>query len=148
MCLGAVVGLLGAVVSGIGAAAQMKAQAANHQMQAQMQERQAEIERAAGDYEAARTQDTVKRTLGSQRAGFLANGLSLQGSADDVIDDTAREGALDIAAVQWNSKLKVDNQKYAAKVSRANADSAKSAVGIAFLSPVLGGVARFAGSFS
>lgn len=147
MCIGAVIGIAGAVVSGIGAAAQMQAQAANHQMQAAMQDRQAQIEQAAGEYEAARTQDVVKKTLGAQRAGFLANGLSLQGSADDVIDDTAREGALDIAAVQWNSKLKVDNQKYAAKVSRANADSASSAVGISFLSPVLGGMARFAGSF-
>lgn len=150
MCLpaiGAIVGLVGSVVSGIGAAGQMEQQAENNRAQAKMQERQAEIDTATGEYEATRTKDVVKRTTGAQRAGFSANGLGLQGSAADVIADTTQEGALDVAAIKWNSTLKADNSKYEAKISRMNAEGASRAAGLAFLAPVLGGVAKFASSF-
>jgi hypothetical protein len=120
----------------------------NSRAQANMQERQAEINIQTGEYEARRTEDTVARTEGAQRAGFAANGVALDGSAAEVIDDTAREGALDVAAIRWNSELKADNLKYEAKISRINADNAQRSAGIAFLAPVLGGVARFGSSFS
>lgn len=150
MCLpvlGAVVGLAGSIVSGVAAAGQMEQQAENQRAQAKMQERQAEISQKTGEYEIERTKDTVRRTTGAQRAGFSANGLGLQGSAADVIADTTQEGALDIAAIKWNSELKSDNSKYEARISRMNAENASNAAGLAFLAPVLGGVAKFAGSF-
>lgn len=150
MCLpvlGAVVGLVGSVVSGVAAAGQMKAQQESLNAQSKLQERQAEINTKTGDYEAERVVDVVKRTTGAQRAGFAANGLGLQGSAADVIADTAQEGALDVAAIKWNSALKADNLKYESKITKMNADSAGRAAGLAFIAPVLGGVAKFAGSF-
>lgn len=147
MCIAAVVGLAGSIVSGIGAASQMQAQQDSLEAQSKMQERQAVINEKTGEYEIARVEDTVRRTGGAQRAGFAANGLGLQGSAADVIVDTAQEGALDVAAIKWNSDLKADNLKYESKISKMNADNAGAAAGIAFIAPVLGGVAKFAGSF-
>lgn len=150
MCLpmlGAVVGLAGAVVSGIGAAQQAQQQAANHEAEAALKDRQAEVNAETAIYEQDRTRDVVERTLGAQRAGYAANGIALDGSAVDVIADTATEGALDIAAIQWNSDLKTDNLKYEAKIDRMNADGARSSAGLAFLAPVLGGVAKFGGAF-
>lgn len=151
MCLpavGAVVGLAGSVASGIGAAGQAKAAQASHEAQAKLQERQAAINVETGEYEAARVQDTVRRVTGAQRAGFAAGGIALQGSAADVIADTAQEGALDVAAIKWNSELKADNLKYESRISKMNADSAGRSVGLAFLAPVLGGVAKFSGAFN
>lgn len=150
MCLaivGALVGLAGSVVSGAAAASAAQQEAENNRAVAKQQERQAEINVQTGVYEAARTEDTVRRTTGAQRAGFAANGIALEGSAYDVIDDTAREGALDVAAIKWNSDLKADNNKYEAKISRIKGNAAERSAGAAFLAPVLGGAARFIGAF-
>lgn len=150
MCMpmiGAVIGLAGALVSGAAGAAAKQQEAENNRAQAAQQERQAEINVQTGVYEAARVSDTVRRTTGAQRAGFAAGGIGLDGSAAEVIDDTTREGALDLAAIRWNTNLKADNLKYEAKISRINANGAERSAGAAFLAPVLGGVARFAGAF-
>lgn len=149
MCLDpmSMIGLAGAVVSGIGGAQQAQAQAASYQMQANAAERDADATEKASAYEAARLRETVERTLGNQRAGFSANAVALSGSALDVMEDTALEGDLDVAAIQWNSKVRVDGLKYEAKQLRQNAASAAAAAPLAFLSPVLGGIGRFAGQF-
>lgn len=139
MCIGTAMAVAGGVVQGIGAASQAKAQGASYEAKAAGEERQAKLEIETGKYEAARTEDTVLRTVGAQRAGFAANGLS-GGSVTDVITDTNTEGQLDVEAIKWNANLKADNAKYDAKVSRMNADSAKSSAGIAFLTPIFGAV--------
>lgn len=147
MCM-AVVGLLGAVVSGIGAAAQASATSAGHEADAQMQRRQAVLETEQGGYEARQQQRQVDRALGSQRANYAASGLALTGTPGDVIEESAQEGAMDVMAIRWGSGLRAENARYSAKVSDMNARSARRAAPIAFLSPVLSGVARFGSDFS
>lgn len=146
MCV-AVLGILGGVLSGIGAMAQANAAAANAEAQAKMQERQALIERTTGAYKAERQAEKIKQIEGNQRANYAASGLALTGSPQDIIEDSATQGALDIAAIRWNSRLNADNLNYSAKVSRMNASNARAAAPIAFLTPVIGSVARFGGSF-
>lgn len=139
--------LAGSVVSGIGAANQAQNEAASLDAQAAGKERDAASQKEATAYEVARTRETVERTFGSQRAGFAANGIALSGSALDVMNDTATEGELDLAAIKWNSDIKVDNLKYETSYLRTNAKVASDSAGMAFLAPVLGGVAKFAGAF-
>jgi len=143
----AVIGLAGSVVQGMGAAAAANAEGASLDAQAQGKARDADAEKQASAYEVARTRETVQRALGGQRAGFAANGIALSGSALDVIDDTANEGDLDLAAIKWNSDVKIDTLKYEKSYMQENAKVARSTAGLAFLSPVLGGVAKFGGSF-
>lgn len=148
MCLPtAVFGLIGSVVSGIGGAMQAQQQAANHQAQAALQRRQAAIETEAGSYKAKQQQGQVDRALGQQRAAMAASGLALSGTPGDIIAESAAEGALDVAAIRWNSDLASENLRYEAKISDQNAKSAKSAAGISFITPIIGGVARFGESF-
>lgn len=151
MCLPApalaVIGLAGSVVQGIGAAQASQANAASLDAQANMNERQAELEQQTGEFEAARTREVVNRALGAQRAGYAANGIALTGTAEEVIRETALEGALDMEAIRWNSSLRQDNLKYEAKINRMNAQTERSAAPLNFLAPVIGGVARFGGSF-
>lgn len=146
MCVAAI-GLIGGVLSGIGAMAQANAAAANETAKAQLQERQALVERTTGAYKAERLADKVKQVEGNQRANFAASGLALTGSASDVIEDSAAQGAMDIAAIRWNSQLNEQNLGYEATISRMNAKNAKAAAPIAFLTPVLGSVAKFGTSF-
>lgn len=112
-----------------------------------MAKRQANIELETGAYKAARTKDQVQRVLGSQRAAFAANGVGMTGSSQDVVLDSAQEGALDVAAIQWNSGLAADNLRYKASVSKMNAGIAGAAIGPAFLAPTISGVAEYASSF-
>lgn len=144
MCLPIIAG----VVSGVGAAMGASAQAASAKGQEAMDKRQAAIEVGAGAYKADRTQDDINRTLGQERAGFAANGVGLSGSAADTISDSTEEGALDVAAIRWNSKLSGENLMYKAKLDNMNAKQAQIAAPIAFLSPVIEGVAKYSSSFA
>lgn len=144
MCLPVVAG----VISGVGAAMGAASAKASAQGQANMDRRQADIETQTGAYKAARTQDDINRTIGQERAGFAANGVGLSGSAADTISDSTEEGALDVAAIRWNSKLASDNLKYKAKLGDMNARQAGMAMPLAFLSPVIEGVGKYQSSFA
>jgi|GEM_PF-3584175 len=140
--------VIGAIVSGIGAAVGVAGQAASHRANAEMQRRQAVLENETGAYEGARQTDVVKRVLGQGRASVAANGLAISGSAADVLDESAQEGALDVAAIRWNSGLRADNARYRARVEDMNAGIASAAMPFAFLAPVISGVARYQSSFA
>lgn len=157
MC-GPILGLVGGVMSGIAGAMGAQSQAAeyaqaaeNHKAQAALERRQASIERTAGSYKAVKQQETVDRVLGSQRAAIGGSGISLSsGTAEDVISETAEEGAMDVAAIRWNSSLSGENQMYQSRISDMSAFGASQAskraakaAPLAFLTPVVGAVAKF-----
>jgi hypothetical protein len=146
MCWAAV-GLIGSVISGVGAAREQQQAAANYRSQEAAQRRQAGINQTTGAYRAQRKQEEVQRTLGQNRAAYAASGLALSGSPLDVIEDNATEGALDVAAIRWNAGMEADTQRTNARVSGQNADNADSSVGMAFLTPVIGGIAKYGSSF-
>lgn len=152
MCLDpislAVVGLAGGVVQGIGAASQANTQAASDNMQADALDSQIDTTQKTADYNVNQAKDTLATTLGAQRAGYAANGIdSSTGSALDVQRDSAESGALDVASIRWNATVDVNNLKYQQAVLRSNASAASASAPLAFLSPVIGSVAKFGGSF-
>jgi hypothetical protein len=128
--------VLGGGISGIGAWNQRNTNATNYTMQANGLQRDIDAEKEASAYEMAATRTAVQKTLGSARAGFAANGLALSGSAAQVLDDTAIEGELDIAAIRWNSDVKVGNLAYSQKVARSNAKAERAAGPLAFFGNV------------
>ena len=137
MCL-QVLGLLGGLVSGIGSAMGAAQQAAAYRAQAQLHERQAAAEREKGSYDARRVTDKAKAVVGMQIANYSANGLQIDGSPADVIVSSAKDAALDVAAVRYGAAIREGNEKYQAKIERMNASSASAAVPFALLSPVIG----------
>lgn len=128
--------IAGGVTSGIGKWQQHATNATNYTMQANGLQRDIDAEKQASAYEIAATRTTVQKTLGSARAGYAANGLALSGSAAQALDDSAIEGELDIAAIRWNSDVKVGNMKYSQKVVRTNAKAERAAGPIAFFGSV------------
>lgn len=144
MCLPIIAG----VVSGIGALMGVKAQQQQLKAQSEMEKRQAAIEQTVGSYKAQRQQDTVARALGEQRAGFSANGLDASsGSPLEVAEESATEGALDVAAIRWNSKLASDNLRFKSENSKAQAKIVGASAPLAFLTPVINGFATYSSSF-
>jgi hypothetical protein len=144
----AAIGLIGAAVQGVGAMRAQQQEAANYKSQQATQTRQAAVNQTTGAYRAQRKQEEVERVLGQQRAGYASSGVALSGSALDTIEDSATEGALDVAAIRWNAGAESDTQRTNARVSGMSAKNAESAAPIAFLTPVLGGVAKYGSEFN
>lgn len=146
MCLAAV-SLIGAVVQGIGAKASSDREAANLTAQANAKRRQASITQTTGAYQAQRKQEEVDRTLGQNRAAYSGSGVALSGTPADVIAENAVEGALDVAAIRWNSGMEATTQRYNASVDDVSAKATKKAGNLAFITPIIGGVAKFGSDF-
>lgn len=146
MCMAAM-GLFGAVLSGIGAKAQSDQEAANLRSQAEMQRRQAAITQTTGAYKAQRKQEEVDRVLGQNRAAYAGSGVALSGSPLTVIEDSATEGALDVAAIRWNSGMEATSQRHNAKISDTSAKATQKAGNLAFITPIIGGIAKYGSSF-
>lgn len=139
--------IIGGIISGAGAAMGALGRKASLKGQAEFEKRQAGIETATAGYKAQRTQDEVSRVAGAQRAGFAANGIAMTGSAADTVASTAEEGALDVAAIRWNSQLAADNMMYKSKLSTMNAKIEGQSAIPAFAAPVINGIATYASSF-
>jgi hypothetical protein len=142
MCSPIALGIAGGVVQGIGGFMQAMNTAAGYRANAALQERQAAAERLRGSYAAARKADEVRRITGAQVTAFASSGLKLTGSPATIIEDTATEGALDVAAIRFGAVVSSGNERFGAAVSRMNARSAAMAAPIAFVSPVINSAAR------
>lgn len=133
--------IVGALISGIGAALGAVAQAKSYEAQSKYEARQAILENEAGAAQATSVQRQVNKVLGQQRAGFAARGLAMDGSARDVYDESATEGALDVATIRWNTKLASENYMAKSNISKMNAGMAMAAAPFAFAAPVIGSLA-------
>ena len=137
------IGFAGNILQGIGAARQRETNAQTLEMNARGLDRDIAAEQESSAYEVARTREELARRLGASRAGFAANGLALSGSAAEVLNETAIEGDLDIAAIRWNSKSKQDSLAYERDTLRYSAGQERKGKTLAFLTPVISGAARF-----
>jgi hypothetical protein len=143
----AAIGFGGSILQGIGAAGQRETNAAAADLNAAGIDRDIGAEREATAYTIARTREGLQRTQGSLRAGYSSNGLALSGSAADVIRESAIEGDLDLAAIQWSSNEKIKGMEFQRDTYKWNAGQERAAAPIAFLTPILGGAAKFGSSF-
>lgn len=114
-------------LSSFGAIATGQAQAATFEARAAIAERQSEAERISGQYQARRAQERAGAMAGAQRAGLAGRGLDASGSGLDIIADSAREAALDVAAVQFGSTIKSQNYRMQAGIDRAAGRQAEMA---------------------
>lgn len=110
----AVAGIAGGVVGGVSSYQQGKAQQAQYDYQAKVNEENAKIaqenakvQRQQGIEEARLQRIKAASTIGSQKTAMAANGVDVtQGTAVDVIADTAAIGELDALQTQYNYEMK------------------------------------------
>ena len=125
-------GVAGGIVSGISSYQQGKAQQAQHNYQAQMDlqnkqiaENKAVSERQQGIEESRLQRLKVKSVVGQQQAAMAANGIDVsQGTAVDVIADTASLGELDALQTRYNYESRAINYEQQANnfANQANLD--------------------------
>ena len=110
----AIAGVAGGVVGGISSYQQGKQQQAMYNYQAKVQQENAKIaeqnaamERQQGIEEARLQRIKSAQAIGSQKTAMAANGVDVtQGTALDVIEDTAAMGELDALQTRYNYERK------------------------------------------
>jgi hypothetical protein len=154
MAIGAIGSVLGGVMQAAGAQQSANAQAnqylsaANqHQAEAQLKQRQAVLELTSGQQKQRRAQEQIGLSVAKQVNQYTSSGLTIEGTPMDIAGDTAREMALDAAAIGWNAQLKATNQEYGAKIDLMNADSARRAAGEARKAGKIGAATALVGAF-
>lgn len=128
---------IGAGLSALGTAASALHQAEGQRAGAALARRQAQLEQSRGDFEVERQRERGARTLAARRAGLLARGLALEGSAADALADTATELSLDEQAIRFGTAVRTGNALHRAKLADANARSATIGGAIGALAPVI-----------
>ena len=111
---GAVAAIAGGAVAAVGAVQEGKAKKAEYTYQAKVAEENAKIaqenanvQRQQGIEEARLQRIKTASVIGSQKTAMAANGVDItQGTAVDVISDTAAMGELDALQTQYNYESK------------------------------------------
>lgn len=140
-------GLVGGLLQGVGASQQRETNAQNYELRNEAIDRDIQVQKYTSAYEIAAVRQKVAKTQGAARAGYAANGLALSGSAAEVLEDSAIEGDLDVATIRWNSKTKIAGMRFEQSVNSYNAEQERAGAGLAFVTPIISGAARFGGSF-
>lgn len=111
--------------------------------QAAFSERQAVMEEQRGAYEAKRTQEQNDRKLAGMRGAYLSEGIALDGSPAEIINDSATQASLDEQAIRYGARVKAGNLKFEAAQSRSNAGSAMFGAVIGAAGTALGGFSDY-----
>jgi hypothetical protein len=139
MIAGAGIGAVGSIYGGM-------SQGAAYDDQARFAERQAVLEGQAGAYEADRLRTRNTRALAGMQQQYVSSGIDASsGSAREVIEDSAREAALDEEAVLFGAKLRADNRRFEARLAKSNAQSARIGGFISAAGNLVGGATNAVG---
>lgn len=153
----AVAAVAGGAVAAVGSYQQGKAQKAQYEYQAKVNEENAKIaqqnanvQRQQGIEEARLQRLKTASVIGSQQAAMAANGIDVtQGTAVDVIGDTAAMGELDALQTQYNYEMKAmgyeteaGNFKNQANLDRISGQNAYTAGIYNSISQGLAGIER------
>jgi len=145
---GAVAGVAGGVVSGVSSYQQGKSQEAYYNYQAQVAEENkkiaqnnAAIERQQGIEEARLQRIKTLQAVGSQQSAMAANGVDVtQGTALDIIEDTAAMGELDALQIETNYEKRALAYDQQADNFQNNANLDRISGKNAYTSGVYGGI--------
>lgn len=132
--------LIGAVVSAVGTIASAQAQAASYKAQAAYSERQALMTQQKGAYDARQLGRQHDRALGEMRSQYLGSGIALEGSALDVLEDSATQASLDEQAIKYGAQVQSDNYRFQASLARMNARNAMTGGVLGALATGINGV--------
>jgi type II secretory pathway pseudopilin PulG len=140
MCDAVSLAVIGGVASAAGSLYGGMQQGAAYDDQARFAERQAMLEGQAGAYEAERLRTQSTRALAGMRQQYVSSGIDPNsGSAREVIEDSAREAALDAESVNFGASLRAGNRRFEAHTARANAQSARIGGVLGAVGNIIGG---------
>lgn len=160
--LAAVASVASGVIGAVGAIQSANAAKASANYNAQVQENNAKVAERnrimsldQSESEATAKNREVRRTLSTIRANYGKSGMDMAGSALDVLEDSALEGAQDVQMIRYQGDLRAQgysdeaiSQRNGATLSRMNAKSQSSAGIIGAASSLIGGVSRAGSSLA
>lgn len=132
----------------------MGAQAKAQDNQAQVVEQNAAIAQDQARFESDRIRSRYRKVISSQKSAYSKGGVTLTGSADDVMYDSILSGELDALAAEYQGEVEAYNYKADANMIRSNANvtragasnarmagrNAQSQAGFSAATSILGGV--------
>ncbi len=133
-------GMIGGVVQAMGAMQAAEAEAKAHEYNAAVAERNRGVihEQTFAAYVEQLGKNT--RELHAIRGKFAANGITMTGSALDVIMDTTREQALEVQRIRYTGRLLEIEQIDKKNLELMGADSARKAGQISAAAAIIGGL--------
>lgn len=146
--ISAAMSVVGGVVRAAGAMQQAEAEAKAQEYNAAVATRN---EKIIGQQTKAAAEDKRlenRRTLSTIRTLYGNSGMSMSGSALDVMADTRREMVLDIKRTKYKGKLAQIEQADARNLALMGAENARAAGGISAISSILGGIEGAASTLS
>lgn len=148
MAAGTAVQAVGAVAKGNSEAAALQSRANQYEGESNLLHRQSTIEQMTSGYTQRRKVEQAGALDATQRGGYASAGLVTDtGSAADVGMDTARETALDISAIKYNSDLKASNLDLQGAQASVNAVNAREAASRAKMGGWLNAATAVTGAF-
>ena len=152
--IAAVASVAAGAVGAVGAIQQANSAKASANYNAQVQENNAKVAERnrtmaldQTESEANQKQREIRRTLSTIRANYGKSGLDMAGSALDVLEDSAIEGALDVQTIRYQGDVRAQGytdeaiaQRNGAELSRMNAKAQGKAGAIGAASSLLGGI--------
>ena len=131
----------GTAISAAGAYASASAQSASYKAQSAFARRQETMARQKGAYESSRLREIHDRQLSTMRGQYLSSGIALEGSAVDVLQDSATEASLDEQAIRYGAEVNARNYGFQAELAQSNAKRAMTG-------GIIGASSRMIGGFS
>ena len=95
-----------------------------------------------GKYTAFRHNMKVKKVLGAGRAAYAASGVTMSGSAMDVMRESAVEGERDRLTILYTSRVKADTMRDQAEIARYRGEAAQAAAQYGAASSIFGGIGK------
>lgn len=149
------VGAVGAIQQANAASASAKYNAAVQENNAKTIERNRKIALDQAESDASSKARENTRTLATIRANYGKSGLDMAGSALDVLEDSAIEGAFDVSKIRYQGEVRALGytdeaaaQRAGAELSRMNAKSQQTAGYIGAASSLIGGVSKAGSSLA
>lgn len=124
MCVLEAIGIALSVAGSLASGAMAQA---NAEAQARAYEQQARADSQASAYEQAREKHKQDLLAAQARAQVGASGVGFQGSPTEVLVANAREGQMDLQAIQYGSQIRQNNLRDQAAISRFQGKQAKAA---------------------
>jgi len=125
--------VIGTAFTAIGQIRQANAQASAQRYNAGLKQREVAIAEANADLTRQQTNENERRhrtlarkKLGSLRANLGASGVTIDGSALDVLEESAANAELDALTIRHEGKLKELSQRNQGLTSRADSELLKS----------------------
>lgn len=135
------------VVGAIGAAQKGEAEAKAAEFNAQNQRTQANMEIQKANEEERRARITGKKQLGKMVAATSASGINLEGSALDVLDESASNVELDALNIRHQGQMRAWSLRQGAELDTMRASSSRQAGTLGAASSLLGTAGTLAGRY-